>query len=215
VNTTGSRSAEQGTGKVLRAKVSFGSEELILVDSDDREIGHCSKRETHAGQGRLHRAFSAFLFDDRGRVLLHQRSEAKPLWPGYWTNSCCSHPRRGESVEVAVRRRLYEELGVQAQIMPVYKFEYQASFGDVGSEHELCHVYLAQAEDPTTVSAHEDEIREWRWLPVAEVDRWVSEGPEALTPWFLMEWQMLRETHASAFDAFVESCTRGSHRGAA
>ncbi|HVS02847.1 MAG TPA: isopentenyl-diphosphate delta-isomerase, partial [Thermoanaerobaculia bacterium] len=94
--------------------VSFANEELILVDEDDREVGHLSKAEAHAGEGVLHRAFSVLLFDRRGNLLLQRRAGGKQLWPGYWSNSCCSHPRRGESMEVATRRRLAEELGVDA-----------------------------------------------------------------------------------------------------
>lgn len=213
MTATGPRSSEQSNGSATTAPVSFASEELILVDSDDREIGHCNKLETHQGQGKLHRAFSAFLFDDRGRVLLHQRSDAKPLWPGYWTNSCCSHPRRGEALDAAVRRRLREELGVVAEVIPVYKFEYQASFHDRGSEHELCHIYLAHADGSSAISAHEDEVQDWAWLDVAEVDSWVAERRETLTPWFLMEWRELRDTYRDTVDDFIAACLQ--RRGAA
>jgi isopentenyl-diphosphate delta-isomerase len=213
VTATGPRSSEQSKGRATTAPVSFASEELILVDSDDREIGYCSKLETHQGQGKLHRAFSAFLFDDRGRVLLHQRSDSKPLWPGYWTNSCCSHPRRGEALDAAVRRRLREELGVVAEAVPVYKFEYRASFSDRGSEHELCHIYLAHAHGSSAVTAHEDEVKDWVWLEVAEVDSWVAERRETLTPWFLMEWRELRKTYRNNLDEFIAACL--TRRGAA
>jgi isopentenyl-diphosphate delta-isomerase len=209
VTATGSRSSEQSNASGAPAPVSFASEELILVDSDDREIGHCSKLETHQGQGKLHRAFSAFLFDDRGRVLLHQRSGSKPLWPGYWTNSCCSHPRRGEALDAAVHRRLREELGVVAEALPVYKFEYHASFHDRGSEHELCHIYLARAQGSSAISAHEDEVQDWAWLEVSQVDSWVAERRDTLTPWFLMEWRELRETYRDTLDAFIADCRSG------
>ncbi|MDH5246330.1 MAG: isopentenyl-diphosphate delta-isomerase, partial [Betaproteobacteria bacterium] len=86
--------------------VSSEREELILVDEDDNEVGHLSKADCHDGQGRLHRAFSVFLFNDAGELLLQQRGRSKRLWPGYWSNSCCSHPRRGESLEIATSRRL-------------------------------------------------------------------------------------------------------------
>ena len=93
-------------GEVVREKVSFDDEPLILVDENDREIGYRSKVDCHTGHGTLHRAFSIFLFDNRGRVLLQQRAAGKPLWPLYWSNSCCSHPRRGESMQQALHRRL-------------------------------------------------------------------------------------------------------------
>src|SRR5579872_2001083 len=88
------------------------SEALILVDEADREVGHLSKAKCHDGQGVLHRAFSLLIFNDAGELLLQQRSAAKRLWPLYWSNSCCSHPRRAESMDSAIHRRLYEELGL-------------------------------------------------------------------------------------------------------
>ena len=92
--------------------VSSEQEELILVDREDNELGFLSKAECHDGAGVLHRAFSLFLFNDEGELLLQQRSGNKRLWPNFWSNSCCSHPRRGESMEVATRRRLRDELNL-------------------------------------------------------------------------------------------------------
>lgn len=175
----------------VRDKVSFDDEPLILVDEHDNEIGYRSKGECHAGHGTLHRAFSIFLFDDRGRVLLQQRSASKPLWPLYWSNSCCSHPRRGENMEQALHRRLREELGLDAPLEFVYKFIYQADFDDVGAEHELCHVYIGAARGE--VSVHPEEIADWQWVPVEAVTRQLSTSPELYTPWFKMEWESLTE----------------------
>ena len=93
--------------------VSSEAEELILVDSDDNETGFLSKAECHDGQGQRHRAFSLFLFNEDGELLLQQRAASKRLWPGYWSNTCCSHPRRGETLEVATRRRLRDELNIE------------------------------------------------------------------------------------------------------
>jgi len=100
----------------MREKVSFDDEPLILVDEDDNEVGYRSKGECHEGHGILHRAFSIFLFDKRGRVLLQQRAAGKRLWPLHWSNSCCSHPRRGETMDQALHRRLREELGLEASL---------------------------------------------------------------------------------------------------
>ena len=209
-----------------RAPVSFATEELLLVDSSDRVTGYASKLDAHTGAGHLHRAFSVFLFDPAGRVLVHQRSRQKPLWPGYWTNSCCSHPRRGESLDEAVSRRITEELGVQAQARKIYHFEYHARFGAVGSEHELCHVFLARAPDPATVSVHAEEISAWDWMTAKEVDALVESDssvledaaagtvPETLpesatarpvTPWFVMEWRALRSNHAEELAHFTHA----------
>src|SRR6201996_3993423 len=92
------------------------SEALILVDEADREVGHMSKAQCHAGQGTLHRAFSLLIFNRQGELLVQQRSAAKRLWPLYWSNSCCSHPRSHETIEKAIHRRLYEELGVRCPL---------------------------------------------------------------------------------------------------
>ena len=100
----------------VRKIVSSESEELILVDTQDNETGHRSKSECHDGDGILHRAFSLFLFNGHRELLLQRRSESKRLWPGYWSNSCCSHPRRGESIHTATRRRLSDELNVTATL---------------------------------------------------------------------------------------------------
>jgi isopentenyl-diphosphate Delta-isomerase len=98
---------------------------LILVDGADREVGFLPKDLCHDGQGVLHRAFSLLVFNEKGEQLLQQRSASKRLWPLYWSNSCCSHPRRGESMEAAVKRRLDEELGLSCPVQFLFKFQYQ------------------------------------------------------------------------------------------
>jgi isopentenyl-diphosphate delta-isomerase len=170
--------------------VSFDHEALIIVDAQDQILGHGSKAELHQGSGTLHRAFSIFLFNSRGEVLLQQRSQEKPLWPNFWSNTCCSHPRRGESYGVATQRRLKEELGVEAPLFFTHRFRYQAQFDDHGAEHELCSVYVGCiSEDP---KPHPLEISDWEWISPAAVDEWLMSSPETLTPWFKLEWAALR-----------------------
>ncbi len=130
----------------LGAAANRPRDQLILVDASDRETGFLSKEECHQGAGRLHRAFSVFLFNRRGELLLQQRSAAKPLWPLYWSNTCCSHPRQGETVEAAARRRLAEELALSAELRFLYKFEYRAEYQQIGTEHELCWVFAGVAD---------------------------------------------------------------------
>jgi len=172
--------------------VSFDDEPLILVDREDRVIGYETKVNAHQGDGRLHRAFSIFLFSDDDQVLLQQRGGDKPLWPLFWSNSCCSHPRRGEELEQATHRRLREELAIDAELHFLYKFEYHAGFGARGAEHELCSVYVGKVETPVAVDVNPSEIADWRWIPCAEADRLIVEEPERITPWFVLEWQRLR-----------------------
>ncbi|WP_376697356.1 isopentenyl-diphosphate Delta-isomerase [Wenzhouxiangella sp. EGI_FJ10305] len=174
--------------------VSSDSEELILVDEADREIGTLSKGECHDGEGILHRAFSVFLFDAQGRLLVQQRASEKRLWPGSWANSCCSHPRAGEDMDEATVRRTREELGVAAELEFVYKFQYQARYRDMGAEHELCWVYIGRTHE-NEVRPNPTEIDGWRFLTPEDVDSLVADEAADVAPWFRMEWRELRRVH--------------------
>ena len=173
--------------------VSSEAEQLILVDGDDNEFGFASKAEAHDGGGILHRAFSVFLFNEDGDLLLQQRAPGKRLWGGYWSNTCCSHPRRGESLDVATSRRLHDELNIDASLEHLYWFCYQAGFGEAGSENELCHVFLGRA--PDGVRPNENEIAALRYLPAAELEHEFAAQPDSYTPWFKQEWGELRDRY--------------------
>lgn len=181
--------------------VSSEAEQLILVDADDNETGYLSKAECHDGGGILHRAFSVFLFDPAGRLLLQKRGSGKRLWPGFWSNSCCSHPRRGESMALATSRRLKDELSVAANLEYVYKFAYQADFGAAGAENELCHVYLGRVA--AEVQPNRFEIEGIRFVSVDELEREFEERGERFTPWFRMEWRALRGVHAAILAGYT------------
>jgi isopentenyl-diphosphate delta-isomerase len=181
--------------------VSSESEELILVDERDNEIGHLAKATAHDGGGVLHRAFSVFLFDTDGRLLLQKRAAGKRLWPGYWSNTCCSHPRRGESLQEATSRRLQDELNVVAGLEFVYKFCYQAGYGNAGAENELCHVFLGRTTQGVRANRH--EIAELEYLSVDELETAFEARPDDYTPWFRMEWRTLREHHAARLEAYI------------
>lgn len=173
--------------------VSFDDEPLILVDTDDRVLGHRSKAECHDGQGLLHRAFSVFLFDDSGRVLLQQRAATKRLWPGFWANSCCSHPRRGETMDNAAQRRTGEELAVATKLTYLFKFVYQVPYQDVGAEHELCSVYIGRMRGTARFNRH--EIAAVKRVDPAALDAELHDNPSAYTPWLHLEWPRLRREH--------------------
>lgn len=175
------------------AVVSHESENLILVDHEDREIGNLDKAGCHDGQGKLHRAFSLFIFNSRGELLLQKRSGQKRLWGGYWSNSCCSHPRQGEDMSEATIRRLHQELGLHCELHFLYKFEYHENFGDQGSEHELCWVYVGRSDEDVTVNRN--EVEEWRFVSPEQMDREMNDHSELFTPWFKMEWQQVRERY--------------------
>lgn len=176
--------------------VSSEQESLILVDSDDRETGFLEKSACHAGQGVLHRAFSLFVFNAKGQLLIHQRASGKRLWPDYWSNSCCSHPRRGEGMAEAVRRRLGQELGLQIPLNFLYKFEYQADYQGIGTEHELCWVYAGHSDAEPVINS--TEIRDWQWIDPLELGAQLKQESHRFTPWFRMEWERIERDFKTA-----------------
>ena len=168
---------------------------LILVDSSDNEIGFLSKSECHMGAGQLHRAFSVFIFNSSGEVLIQKRSPQKELWGLHWSNSCCSHPRKNENIESAVNRRLAEELTIQCPIHFLYKFTYQENFGNVGSEHELCYVYVGLFDGE--IKADPNEVVEYKFLSPQKLDREIKTSSENFTPWMQMEWNTILDSYKS------------------
>ena len=177
--------------------VSFDDEPLVLVDADDRETGFLDKAAAHDGAGTLHRAFSLFVFNTNGELLLQQRAPGKRLWPGFWANTCCSHPRRGEAIGEAIHRRLVEELGFDCELEFLYKFEYHARYGEEGSEHELCHVFAGVSDAEPHVNA--TEISALRHVSPEALDAEMARDPAHFTPWLQLEWQHLRSAHPRLF----------------
>lgn len=183
------RSLEGGSGA--------DPEALILVDTADRDVGRLSKTQCHEGGGILHRAFSLLIFNRVGDLLIQQRAASKRLWPLYWSNSCCSHPRSGESMDTAIQRRLREELGISCPLQFLFKFQYQAQFDATGSEHELCSVFIGRCSDPVTVNRQ--EIQSWRWVgPDALQAELLAHGGATFTPWFKLEWARIWRDHREA-----------------
>lgn len=156
-------------------------DEVILVDAADRVVGRAEKLAAHAA-GLLHRAFSVFVFDSAGRMLLQQRARAKYHSGGLWSNACCSHPRPGEDTEAAAHRRLAEEMGFDCALERVHGFVYRAEVGNGLVEHEYDHVYVGRCDalprcDPREVDA-------WRWIEPRSLARAVARRPELFTYWF-------------------------------
>ncbi len=173
--------------------VSFDDEKLILVDPEDHVIGYENKDVCHQGEGILHRAFSIFIFNDKLELLLQQRSKDKKLWGLYWSNTCCSHPRKGETYEQATLRRLKEELGFEAPLTFLFKFQYQARFGEIGSENEVCSVYVGKSNQ--LPSPNPNEIADWKYISVEQLENEMKARPDRFTPWFKMEWQRIRNEY--------------------
>jgi isopentenyl-diphosphate delta-isomerase len=173
--------------------VSDDNEQLILVDHHDREIGFSTKERAHNGCGALHRAFSLFVFNPAGELLVQKRAKGKRLWPGYWSNTCCSHPRRGEAMDGAIHRRLQEELGLQVELEFLFKFEYHTQYDTQGAEHELCSVYAGRSADRPHANVR--EIAAWRYVTPRELQAEIARAPETFTPWFKLEWTHILRAH--------------------
>jgi isopentenyl-diphosphate delta-isomerase len=176
------------------------ADSLILVDEADQKVGHLSKALCHVGSGVLHRGFSLLIFNVSGELLIQQRAPTKRLWPMFWSNSCCSHPRAAESMEAAIKRRLYEELGISCPLQFLFKFQYQAQFDATGAENELCSVFIGRCADPIRVNR--EEIMAWRWVSPAALQREITaRGARAFTPWFMLEWSRIWGEHRAAVHA--------------
>ena len=158
-------------------------DELILVDEHDNPVGHETKLRAHQNGGKLHRAFSVFIFDAAGRMLVQRRAAGKYHFGGLWTNACCSHPRRGESTPEAARARLRQEFGFDAELREVFTFTYRATDPTSGlTEHEFDHVFVGRFDGEPRPNP--DEIDGWEWVDPAELLADVRARPGRYTPWF-------------------------------
>ena len=165
-------------------------EEVILVTAQDEVRGTMEKIEAHV-RGELHRAFSIFLFDDAGRILLQQRAATKYHSPSLWTNTCCSHPRPHEEIKVAADRRLREEMGMAAVLEHRFAFTYQAAVGNGLVEHEYDHVLFGKATMAPTPDPR--EVMQWRYASVHELSTELEEHPERFTTWLRICWPLVKE----------------------
>lgn len=157
------------------------SEHILTVDEQDIETGYMEKMEVHK-KGVLHRAFSVMIFNDKGEMLLQKRAKRKYHSPGLWSNSCCSHQRKGETLAEAVTRRIREELGISCDCKEVFQFKYMAEFDNGLIEHELDHVFIGQYNG--IVFPNEEEVEEIRWVSYDRLRKEMREHPEYFTYWF-------------------------------
>jgi len=172
--------------------VSFDDEKLILVDENDNILGYENKAIVHGGDGILHRAFSLFIFNDKKELLIQKRSQKKPLWPLYWANSVCSHPRKGESNKTAIHRRLKEEIGIDTELNFLFKFQYQAKFNEVGSENELCSIYIGKSL--SEIVANPNEIAECKFVNFTQLKYDIEVNPNEYTPWLKLEFKEIQNS---------------------
>lgn len=156
-------------------------EQVILVNLEDEQIGIMEKMEAHQ-LGLLHRAFSVFLFNDKGEMLLQRRAFSKYHSGGLWTNACCSHPRPNETIEQAATRRTFEELGCQPTLKIVHSFSYKAALDNGLTEHEFDHVLVGYYNGPMLLNP--DEVTEVAYLPIDEIRQEIIDFPDKFTVWF-------------------------------
>ena len=156
-------------------------EQVILVDEHDNETGLMEKMEAHE-KALLHRAFSVFIFNSQGEMLLQQRAITKYHSGGLWTNSCCSHPRPGETVSAAAQRRLKEEMGFETPLKKVFDFVYKAPFVNGLTEHEYDHVFVGIYDGAVTPDFSEVENYEFRTFDL--IEKLMKEKPAFYTAWF-------------------------------
>ena len=163
---------------------------VILVDADDRQTGIMGKMEAHE-KGVLHRAFSIFIFNQQGEMLLQQRASTKYHSAGLWTNACCSHPLPGETTEAAAARRLQEELGFSVPVKKIFDFVYKASFDNGLTEHEFDHVFTGQYDGP--INFNLSEVMNCHYLSMSAVEHDLDKHPEQYTAWFRLAFPRIRE----------------------
>jgi len=157
------------------------NEKLLIVDKNDKFLRYANKEKCHQGKGILHRAFSVYIFNNKGQLLIQKRSRQKPLWPGYWANSCCSHPRKGEEYVDAGERRLAEELGFTCPLSIADKFEYQANYINIGSENEMC--VILTGEYNGKVKPNRKELSHYKWVDPHKLINDFKKNPDEYSPW--------------------------------
>ncbi len=156
-------------------------EYVVLVDENDVELGLMEKMEAHE-KGVLHRAFSVFIFNTLGEMLLQQRALSKYHSGGLWTNACCSHPRAGEAVEMAANRRLMEEMGLSTALTLKTSFIYKASFDNALTEHELDYIFIGTSD--ATPQINTEEVETFKWMRLEDIHVGINLNPDNYTAWF-------------------------------
>ena len=164
---------------------------IVLVDEKDNPVGYEEKLSAHRNGGKLHRAFSIFLFNSKNEALLQKRAKAKHSFQSLWSNPCCSHPMKGEALETAVHRKLKQELGIDTPLKETFSFVYKAA--DPGSgltEYEFDHVFVGQYDG--SPKPNPDEVDDWKWVTLPELRKDLQKNPKKYTPWFPIAFSKLK-----------------------
>ncbi len=170
--------------------------DVILVDEHDVPTGTMEKMEVHQ-KALLHRAFSVFIFNDKGEILLHKRAAKKYHSAGLWTNACCSHPKPGEDTLAAAEVRLQEEMGFNTPLKKAFDFVYKAPFDNGLTEHEFDHVFIGSYEG--SIKPNAEEVSDYCFKSVAEIRTSIESHPQKYTEWFKIAFPKM--------EAYLEKAT--------
>ncbi|HXH79597.1 isopentenyl-diphosphate Delta-isomerase [Nocardioides sp.] len=187
------------------------AESVVLLDEQGRAVGTADKRGVHHGDTPLHLAFSCYIFDEQGSVLVTRRALDKATFPGVWTNACCGHPAPGEPLPAAVRRRVHEELGLRLDDLRLLlpRFRYRA-VQDGTVENEMCPVFVATTSDEVRLDP--SEVEAIRWEPWAEFRRGVLDGSRPISSWCREQVELLPADPLSAPAASEEDLPPAARR---
>lgn len=163
---------------------------VVLVDENDQVLGEMDKMEAHV-KGALHKAFSIFLFNDKGETLIHQRAAHKYHGANLWTNTCCSHPQWDEDVKLSALERLQHEMGMVCDIEFQFSFLYQAEVENDLIEHELDHVFIGNSNDDPKINP--DEVQDYKWISLLDLKKDIENNPLKYTFWFKKALPVLLE----------------------
>ena len=164
--------------------------QVILVNESDEELGYIDKMTAHQ-RGLLHRAYSVFIVNEKGDMLLQQRAVEKYHSGGLWTNACCSHPAPGENTQLSAQNRLLAEMGFTSFIHQAFSFSYKVSFENGLTENEFDHVYIGFYDGK--VVPDKNEVADFAWMPLSKVRKWIVEEPGAFTEWFKIAFPKVEE----------------------
>ena len=164
-------------------RVLFKMDDILLVDEDNNPVGTGEKMDVHR-RGLLHRAFSVLVYNEKREMLLHRRASVKYTCPGLWSNACCSHPRPGDHLLLAAKKRLKEEMGISIPIKETgVEFVYRVRVGDL-TEYEYDHLLYGQFDGEPKINP--EEADEWKWMAFGDIRADMKINPQAYTPWFCL-----------------------------
>jgi len=183
-------------------------EYVILVDQNDNPIGKEDKVKCHLPNGKLHRAFSALVFNGEGKLLLTKRSEGKMLWPNDWDGTVASHPKESETYVSSAERRMPEEIGISCKMNYVNKFEYHVPYKDIGSENEICGTLIGTVDSFDNSRMIKDEISDVKWINPDELKNELEQNKDVYCPWMIIALYFLADSDSATLEKFNSLITK-------